>query len=46
LAVEANVVNESQVTIDVELTSERALDAVKQFAEEKVKVVINNCTLL
>lgn len=37
ISVEANVVNESQATIDVELTQERVLDCVKQFAEEKAK---------
>ena len=31
------MVNESQATIDIELTTERALEAVKQFAEEKAK---------
>jgi DNA polymerase-3 subunit gamma/tau len=37
LAVDATIVAEEAVTIDVELTSERALDAVKQYAEEKSK---------
>jgi DNA polymerase-3 subunit gamma/tau len=37
IAVEANIINETVATIDVELTSVRALDAVKQFAEEKSK---------
>jgi len=31
------LVNESQVTIDIELTQERVLNAVKEFAEEKAK---------
>lgn len=37
IAVEANLVSEPQETMDVELTSERALGAVKHFAEEKSK---------
>jgi DNA polymerase-3 subunit gamma/tau len=37
IAVEATIVNDDVNSIDIDLTNERALDAVKQFAEEKSK---------
>lgn len=37
IAVEANVINDPQESFDVELNSDRAMAAVKQFAEEKNK---------
>lgn len=37
IAVEATIVNEEVSSVDIDLTIERALDAVKQFAEEKSK---------
>ncbi|MCD6017574.1 MAG: polymerase subunit gamma/tau [Bacteroidetes bacterium] len=37
IAVEANVLNDPQESFDVELTTDRAMAAVKQFAEEKNK---------
>ncbi|MBC7695188.1 MAG: DNA polymerase III subunit gamma/tau [Burkholderiales bacterium] len=36
IVIEADVVNDPQETIDIELSAERALNAVKQFADEKV----------
>lgn len=37
IAVEANVINDPQENFDVELSSDRAMAAVKQYAEEKNK---------
>lgn len=37
IAVDAVIVNEEINSVDIELTPQRALDAVKQFAEEKSK---------
>lgn len=37
IVVNANVVSEPQETIDIEFTAERALSAVKHYAEEKAK---------
>lgn len=37
IAVEANVINDPQESFDVELNTDRAMAAVKQFAEEKNK---------
>lgn len=37
IAVEATIVAEEMTSLDIELTTQRALDAVKQFADEKSK---------
>lgn len=37
IVIEANVVNEPDEMFDIELSSDKALEAVKQFAEEKSK---------
>ena len=37
VAVDATIVQDATSAVDIELTSDRALDAVKQFAEEKGK---------